>query len=242
MIVVGGKNSSNTKELAVKCAEIQPETVHVADADELATEHADLAGGARLASASPVAPRRPRSTSRRSATASTRSPPRDGRSHRRRAAHFGSTRRRSMQPSPRPMRWRDGGGRICRTRPTPWTVGRGGRLRDPIGCRGHRGARRLRRSSIRRLDPHDVASGWMRIVRPSPRSVRHRLRAGRRRARSCRCHARRCSRTPTICARAGSTSLARLARRVLVNASTGLRSSPRRARGSARRACGGVCR
>jgi 4-hydroxy-3-methylbut-2-enyl diphosphate reductase len=40
MIVVGGKNSSNTKELAVKCREIQPETVHVADADELAAEHA----------------------------------------------------------------------------------------------------------------------------------------------------------------------------------------------------------
>ena len=45
MIVVGGKNSSNTKELAVKCAEIQPETVHVADADELATEHRRLADG-----------------------------------------------------------------------------------------------------------------------------------------------------------------------------------------------------
>ena len=41
MVVVGGKNSSNTKELAVKCREIQPETVHVADADELATEHAE---------------------------------------------------------------------------------------------------------------------------------------------------------------------------------------------------------
>jgi 4-hydroxy-3-methylbut-2-enyl diphosphate reductase len=40
MIVVGGKNSSNTKELAVKCAEIQPATIHVADADELAAEHA----------------------------------------------------------------------------------------------------------------------------------------------------------------------------------------------------------
>jgi 4-hydroxy-3-methylbut-2-enyl diphosphate reductase len=49
MIVVGGKNSSNTKELAVKCAEIQPETVHVADADELATEHAAwLRGKARI--------------------------------------------------------------------------------------------------------------------------------------------------------------------------------------------------
>jgi 4-hydroxy-3-methylbut-2-en-1-yl diphosphate reductase len=41
MVVVGGKNSSNTKELAVKCAQIQPETVHVADANELAAEHAD---------------------------------------------------------------------------------------------------------------------------------------------------------------------------------------------------------
>jgi 4-hydroxy-3-methylbut-2-enyl diphosphate reductase len=41
MIVVGGKNSSNTKELAVKCAEILPDTIHVADADELAAEHAD---------------------------------------------------------------------------------------------------------------------------------------------------------------------------------------------------------
>ncbi len=41
MVVVGGKNSSNTKELAVKCREICAETVHVADADELATEWAD---------------------------------------------------------------------------------------------------------------------------------------------------------------------------------------------------------
>jgi len=40
MIVVGGKNSSNTKELAVKCGQIQPETVHVADAEELASDHA----------------------------------------------------------------------------------------------------------------------------------------------------------------------------------------------------------
>ena len=49
MIVVGGKNSSNTKELAVKCAEFQPQTVHVADADELAAEHADwLQGKARI--------------------------------------------------------------------------------------------------------------------------------------------------------------------------------------------------
>ena len=49
MIVVGGKNSSNTKELAVKCAEILPETIHVADADELATEHGDwIRGKARI--------------------------------------------------------------------------------------------------------------------------------------------------------------------------------------------------
>ena len=40
MIVVGGKNSSNTRELAVKCRDICSETVHVADADELAAEHA----------------------------------------------------------------------------------------------------------------------------------------------------------------------------------------------------------
>jgi len=40
MIVVGGKNSSNTKELAVKCREILADTVHVADADELEAEHA----------------------------------------------------------------------------------------------------------------------------------------------------------------------------------------------------------
>ena len=49
MIVVGGKNSSNTKELAVKCRAILPDTVHVADADELAAEHADwLRGKARI--------------------------------------------------------------------------------------------------------------------------------------------------------------------------------------------------
>jgi 4-hydroxy-3-methylbut-2-enyl diphosphate reductase len=41
MIVVGGKNSSNTKELAVKCRDILPDTVHVADADELAAEWSD---------------------------------------------------------------------------------------------------------------------------------------------------------------------------------------------------------
>ena len=49
MIVVGGKNSSNTKELAVKCREVCAETIHVADADELVTEHAAwLAGKARI--------------------------------------------------------------------------------------------------------------------------------------------------------------------------------------------------
>jgi len=49
MIVVGGKNSSNTKELAVKCREVLPDTVHVADADELAAEHRDwLQGKARI--------------------------------------------------------------------------------------------------------------------------------------------------------------------------------------------------
>lgn len=41
MVVVGGKNSSNTKELAVKCRDILSETIHVADADELAAEWAD---------------------------------------------------------------------------------------------------------------------------------------------------------------------------------------------------------
>jgi 4-hydroxy-3-methylbut-2-enyl diphosphate reductase len=41
MVVVGGKNSSNTKELAVKCREVCPDTIHVADADELAAEWAD---------------------------------------------------------------------------------------------------------------------------------------------------------------------------------------------------------
>ena len=40
MVVVGGKNSSNTKELAVKCRDVCAETVHVADADELAVEWA----------------------------------------------------------------------------------------------------------------------------------------------------------------------------------------------------------
>jgi 4-hydroxy-3-methylbut-2-enyl diphosphate reductase len=49
MVVVGGKNSSNTRELAVKCAEVLPDTIHVADADELETEHAGwLTGKARI--------------------------------------------------------------------------------------------------------------------------------------------------------------------------------------------------
>jgi 4-hydroxy-3-methylbut-2-enyl diphosphate reductase len=49
MVVVGDKNSSNTKELAVKCRGIQPETIHVADADELAADWADwLRGKARI--------------------------------------------------------------------------------------------------------------------------------------------------------------------------------------------------
>ncbi len=49
MVVVGGKNSSNTKELAVKCRDVCAETVHVADADELATEWAGwLAGKQRI--------------------------------------------------------------------------------------------------------------------------------------------------------------------------------------------------
>jgi 4-hydroxy-3-methylbut-2-en-1-yl diphosphate reductase len=45
MVVVGGKNSSNTKELAVKCREVCSETIHVADAEELATEWADWLRG-----------------------------------------------------------------------------------------------------------------------------------------------------------------------------------------------------
>jgi 4-hydroxy-3-methylbut-2-enyl diphosphate reductase len=49
MIVVGGKNSSNTKELAVKCAEVCADTIHIADADELETDHAGwLTGKARI--------------------------------------------------------------------------------------------------------------------------------------------------------------------------------------------------
>jgi 4-hydroxy-3-methylbut-2-enyl diphosphate reductase len=49
MIVVGGKNSSNTKELAVKCREVCEDTIHVADADELEAEYRDwLAGKASI--------------------------------------------------------------------------------------------------------------------------------------------------------------------------------------------------
>jgi 4-hydroxy-3-methylbut-2-enyl diphosphate reductase len=49
MIVVGGKNSSNTKELAVKCAEVCADTLHIADADELEAEHRDwVRGKARI--------------------------------------------------------------------------------------------------------------------------------------------------------------------------------------------------
>lgn len=49
MLVVGGKNSSNTKELAVKCAEVCADTLHVADADELEAEHRDwVRGKARI--------------------------------------------------------------------------------------------------------------------------------------------------------------------------------------------------
>lgn len=40
MIVVGGKNSSNTKELAVKCAEVCDQVIHIEDADELEREAA----------------------------------------------------------------------------------------------------------------------------------------------------------------------------------------------------------
>ena len=49
MIVVGGKNSSNTKELAVKCREVCEDTIHIADADELASDYRDwLSGKARI--------------------------------------------------------------------------------------------------------------------------------------------------------------------------------------------------
>jgi 4-hydroxy-3-methylbut-2-enyl diphosphate reductase len=49
MIVVGGKNSSNTKELAVKCREVCEDTIHVADADELEADYRDwLSGKTRI--------------------------------------------------------------------------------------------------------------------------------------------------------------------------------------------------
>ena len=49
MIVVGGRNSSNTKELAVKCREVCDQVIHVEDADELEREQATwLAGKARI--------------------------------------------------------------------------------------------------------------------------------------------------------------------------------------------------
>jgi 4-hydroxy-3-methylbut-2-enyl diphosphate reductase len=49
MIVVGGKNSSNTRELAVKCREVCPDTIHVADADELEADYVVwLRGGASI--------------------------------------------------------------------------------------------------------------------------------------------------------------------------------------------------
>jgi 4-hydroxy-3-methylbut-2-enyl diphosphate reductase len=49
MVVVGGKNSSNTRELAVKCAQVLPDTIHVADADELEADYAGwLADKARI--------------------------------------------------------------------------------------------------------------------------------------------------------------------------------------------------
>jgi 4-hydroxy-3-methylbut-2-enyl diphosphate reductase len=49
MIVVGGKNSSNTKELAVKCREVCEQVLHIEDADELEAEHASwISGKARI--------------------------------------------------------------------------------------------------------------------------------------------------------------------------------------------------
>ena len=49
MIVVGGKNSSNTRELAVKCAQVMEDTIHVADAEELEADYAGwLTGKARI--------------------------------------------------------------------------------------------------------------------------------------------------------------------------------------------------
>jgi 4-hydroxy-3-methylbut-2-enyl diphosphate reductase len=49
MIVVGGKNSSNTKELAVKCREVCDQVLHIEDADELEAEHGTwVRGKARI--------------------------------------------------------------------------------------------------------------------------------------------------------------------------------------------------
>ena len=49
MIVVGGKNSSNTKELAVKCREVCEQVLHIEDAEELEARHVGwLAGKARI--------------------------------------------------------------------------------------------------------------------------------------------------------------------------------------------------
>ncbi len=49
MVVVGGKNSSNTRELAVKCREVCDEVVHVEDAEELFCTHRGwLTGKARI--------------------------------------------------------------------------------------------------------------------------------------------------------------------------------------------------
>jgi 4-hydroxy-3-methylbut-2-enyl diphosphate reductase len=49
MIVVGGKNSSNTRELAVKVAQVLTDTIHVADADELEADYGSwLAGKSRI--------------------------------------------------------------------------------------------------------------------------------------------------------------------------------------------------
>ena len=45
MIVVGGKNSSNTKELAVKCREVCDQVIHIEDAEELAGENAAWLSG-----------------------------------------------------------------------------------------------------------------------------------------------------------------------------------------------------
>ncbi len=41
MVVVGGRNSSNTRELAVKCREVCDAVLHIEDADELEREHRD---------------------------------------------------------------------------------------------------------------------------------------------------------------------------------------------------------